>query len=143
MRYVFCRMFCAGDCQDRKLQAKIRLQFGNFVVKFIGDSMFTLPDDQKVDASVGYVDAKGNAAKVDGAPVWTSSDPAVLNVVAATDGMSATITPVGPLGTAQVKIEADADLGAGVVSLITLADVEIVAGSAVAGNVVFGAPVPL
>lgn len=97
--------------------------------------MFTLPDDKTASAAVAYVDAKGNPAKVDGVPAWSSSDPAILDVVAAADGMSATVTPVGPLGTAQVKIEADADLGAGVTTIITLADVEVVGGEAVAGNV--------
>jgi len=96
--------------------------------------MFTLPDDKTAAAAVAYVDAKGQPAKVDGAPVWTSSDENVLTVAADADGMSATVTPVG-LGTAQVKIEADADLGSGVESLITLADVEVVGGKAVAGNV--------
>jgi len=96
--------------------------------------MFTLPSDKTASATVAYVDSKGKPAKVDGAPVWSSSDPAVLDVVAASDGMSATVTPVD-VGSAQIKIEADVDLGAGVESLITLADVDVVAGKAVAGNV--------
>lgn len=97
--------------------------------------MFTLPDDKTASAAVSYVDAKGNPAKVEGKPVWSSSDDTVLKVTAADDGMSATIEPVGPLGVAQVKVEADADLGAGVSPIITLADVEVAAGTAVAGNV--------
>lgn len=96
--------------------------------------MFTLPDDKTANAAVSYVDAKGKPAKVDGAPVWESSDSAVLTVAAASDGMSAVVTPGDP-GTAQLKITADVDLGAGVEELITLADVEVVAGKAVAGNV--------
>lgn len=99
--------------------------------------MFTLPDDKTASAAVSYVDAKGNAAKVEGAPVWSSSDDTILTVEAAADGMSATITPAGPLGTAQVKVEADADLGPGVLPIITIGDVEVVAGQAVAGNVTF------
>ncbi len=97
--------------------------------------MFKLPDDKTASASVAYVDAKGNQAVVDGAPVWASSDPSILAVEAAADGLSATITPVGPLGSAQISITADADVGAGVTELVTLADVEVIAGSAVAGNV--------
>lgn len=97
--------------------------------------MFTLPDDKTASAAVAYVDAKGNPAKVDGTPVWSSSDDTILTVTPSSDGLTAEVTPVGPLGTAQVKVEADADLGAGVVPLISLADVEVVAGQAVAGNV--------
>lgn len=100
-----------------------------------GKIMFSLPDDKTANATVSYVDAKGNPAMVDGAPVWSSSDDTVLTVVASSDGMSAVVTPVGPLGTVQLKVEADADLGAGVVSVVSLVDVEIIAGQAVAGNV--------
>lgn len=99
--------------------------------------MFTLPDDKTAAATVAFVDAKGNPAVVEGAPVWSSSDPAVLSVVAAADGMSAIVTPVGPLGSAQVKVEADADTGEGVVPVILLGDVEVVAGQAVGGTISF------
>lgn len=61
-------------------------------------------------------DATGAAATVDGVPVWASSDATVLAVTAAADGMSASVDTVAP-GTARVSVSADADLGAGVVSL--------------------------
>jgi hypothetical protein len=99
-----------------------------------GKIMFTLPDDKTASGTIQYVDSGGNAAKVDGVPVWSSSDPTVFDVAAAADGLSATVTPSNP-GTAQLKVEADADLGAGVVPLVTLVDIEVVAGQAVAGNV--------
>jgi hypothetical protein len=136
LRYVFCRMFCPCKHHHRRTpKVRMTLRYGAFAVTFEGDSMFTLPDDKTAAASVAYVDAKGNPAKVEGAPVWSSSDDTILSVLAAADGMSAVVTPVGPLGSAQVKIEADADLGAGVSPIITLADVEVVAGTAVSGNV--------
>ncbi len=104
--------------------------------------MTTLPDDQVADGTIAYVDAKGKPAKVEGAPVWSSSNEAILTVLAAADGFSAVVTPVD-LGTAQVKVVADADLGAGVTEIITLGDFEVVGGQAVAGNLSFtvgGAP---
>lgn len=97
--------------------------------------MFTLPNDKTASGAISYVDSKGQAAKVDGVPKWSSSDEAVLKVTAADDGLSAKVEPVGPAGTAQIKVEADADLGAGVVPILTLVDVEVVGGQAVAGNV--------
>lgn len=140
IHYVFCKIFCpCKHHHDRRPRAVLTLRYGAFAVTFQPeeDSMtaFTLPDDKTAGAAVAYVDAKGNPATVDGAPVWTSSDETILTVAAAADGMSAVVTPVGPLGTAQIKIDADADMGAGVTDIITLADVEVVAGQAVAGNV--------
>ncbi len=96
--------------------------------------MTTLPDDKTASATIAYVDAKGNPAKVDGAPQWSSSDEGVFTVAQDADGFAATITPIG-LGTAQVRVTADADVGSGVQEIITLGDVEVVAGTAVAGNI--------
>lgn len=143
MRYVFCKLFC--PCKDhhhhrRKLRANVGVTFGAFAVHFQGDFMFTLPDDKTVGVSIAYVDAKGNPAQVEGAPVWSSSDESILTVTAAADGLSAVVTPAGPLGSAQVKVTADADLGAGVTEIVTLGDVEVIAGSAVAGVLTFGSP---
>lgn len=98
--------------------------------------------DQQINGSVAFTDRNGNPAVVDGVPAWSSSDPAVLAVTPADDGMSALVVPVGPLGTAQVSVRADADLGEGVREIIGTADVEVVAGEAVAAVVTFGAPEP-
>lgn len=97
--------------------------------------MFKLPIGLLAAAAIAFVDAKGNAAIVDGVPVWKSSDESVATVVASEDGLSATITPIGPIGTAQISVEADADLGEGVKPVITLVDLEVVGGEAVAGKV--------
>lgn len=137
LRTVFCRVFCPCEHKDqRRPQAKVTLAVGSIAVTCIpkGTIMFSLPDDQTANAAVAYVDTKNQPAKVDGAPMWSSSDDNVLTVAAASDGMSAVVTPVN-VGTAQVKVEADADLGAGLVPIVSLVDVDVVAGQAVAGNV--------
>ena len=77
---------------------------------------------------------------VEGAPVWSTDRPDLVTVTAAADGMSAVIAPVGPLGSAQISVDADADLGAGVTTLTTLGSVEVIAGTAVAGVMNFGEP---
>jgi hypothetical protein len=104
-------------------------------------SMLTLQDNQTVSASIAPVDAKGNPAQVDGVPSWSSSDPGLLTVVASADGLSAVIAAVGPLGTAQLQVAADADLGEGIVPLVATADITIVGGQAVALTINFDAPV--
>ena len=100
---------------------------------------FVLTDVQKVSLAIAPVDAAGNAAPVE-TVVWSSTDETVLTVVAAEDGLSAVATAVGKLGTAQVKVDADAQLGEGVVTLTGLQDFEVVASQAVALGVVVGAP---
>lgn len=87
-------------------------------------------------ASVSWVDAAGNVARVDSADqavVWESSNTAVLTVVENPGGV--TVTMIAP-GTAQVICRADADLDAGEVrELLAIGDIEVVAGEAVAGVV--------
>ena len=101
-----------------------------------------LKDTEKVSISIGIVDVKGNPAPVDGLPAWTSSNEAVLALVVASDGMSAVSTAVGSLGTSQVGVSADADLGSGVTPIVGTLDIDVVASEAVAVNLVPGTPEP-
>src|SRR5262245_35247993 len=97
---------------------------------------YNLQDDKKVDVQVSYVDSKGNPAKVDGDVAWTSSDDSIVTVtVDPTDSSKASIAAAGPLGQAQVTSVADADLGDGIRNIMTLFDVEVVAGEAVSGTI--------
>lgn len=102
---------------------------------------FTLTDIQQVSLAITAVDARGNPAALDGAPVWATSDAALLTVTASEDGMSAIATAVGPLGTAQVTVTADAAIGSDVRELKGLLDVEIIASEALNVTIVPGTPV--
>jgi hypothetical protein len=104
-------------------------------------TMLALQNDQQVTASIQPVDAKGNPAKVDGAPTWSSSSEDVAIVQAAADGLSAIIAGVD-IGTCQINVQADADLGEGTTALTGTLDVEVVAGSAVALSITTGTPEP-
>jgi hypothetical protein len=82
-------------------------------------------------ASIKITDDAGNPARVDGVPVWSSSDESVLKAVAAADGMTALVDTVGPGVDAHVTATADADLGAGVVPLVVVfPTVTVLAGTA-------------
>ena len=117
------------------------IQFSPYEGVFgVREMAFMLADNQQVTATIQAVDAKGNPARIDGAPVWASSDAAILTVTS--DGeMGATIAAVGPIGTAQVQVTVDADLGAGVRPLTGIMDVEVVGSEAVALTIVPGEPV--
>lgn len=99
-----------------------------------------LTDIQKVALSIKPVSAAGNPAPVDGKPEWVSSAPDVVTVEAAEDGMSAVVMTTGKLGTAQVAVKADADLGEGVVEITGVLDVEVKASAAVSLSIEAGAP---
>ena len=68
-------------------------------------------------------------APVDGIPVWGSSDDTVLGVVPAADGMTAVVNTVAP-GTARISVSADADTGAGVVTITGVSeDIVVTSGN--------------
>ena len=98
-----------------------------------------LPDDKMLaSVSVKWMDVKGNEAPVQSVR-WGTDRPDLLVITENGNG-SVSISPLGPLGTAQVSATADADLGDGVVEVVALGSIEVIAGQAVAGTLDFGAP---
>jgi|WetSurMetagenome_2_1015567.scaffolds.fasta_scaffold251929_3 hypothetical protein len=104
------------------------------------DKMF-LKVNQALPLTITIKDKFGNDAKVDGAPVWAVTDAALADIVASEDGMSATLTPIGPIGSFKVQVSADADLGAGVSTIMGELDIDLLAGDAVAVSIAAGEPV--
>lgn len=99
-----------------------------------------LTDEQKVGLSLAPRTAAGNPASLDGAPVWSVSDPAVLDLVVSDDGLSATVSAKG-LGAAQVSVVADADLDSDETRELTgVLDVLVVAAEAATLGVTAGIP---
>jgi hypothetical protein len=99
-----------------------------------------LKDNQRVTVNVSPVDAKGNPAQVDGAPVWAVVGPSILTLEPSTDGLTCVATTTGALGVTQLTVTADADLGEGVVTISGLMDFEVVGGMAVGLAVTAGVP---
>jgi len=95
-------------------------------------TMLTLPTDQKCTASITPVDTQGNPAQIDGLASWSSSNAQIVNVAnISPDSLSADLLPGGTLGSAQINVTADADLGSGTKSISGVLDVTVVAGTAV------------
>jgi hypothetical protein len=93
--------------------------------------MLVLKDTQKSALAIQVLSLKGNPAPIDGVPVWAVSDPALLSLAdVSADGLSATVNAVGPVGTGQVSVNVDADLGEGIVPVIGVLDVQVVGGDA-------------
>lgn len=108
---------------------------------YSGVNKMKITDSQKFTATIAPVDAKGNPAQVDGVPVWAAPDATTVTVTPAADGMSAEIAAVGPVGSVQVSVTADADLGTGVSSLVGTLQVDVVGGAAVSLQISTSAPV--
>ena len=102
--------------------------------------LIVLTDMQKDLLSIQPRDAAENPAPVDGVPTWTVSDETILSLAVAPDGLSAVVTAVGPLGTAQVTVSADADMGEGITTISGVIDIQVVASQAVSLSVVAGVP---
>jgi hypothetical protein len=95
---------------------------------------------QQVTYAVEFKDAKGNPAMVDGVPEWKVGDETVLDVEPSADGMSCLVKALGPVGTSQLSVTADADLGAGIVPVIGVDQISVVAGQAVSAGMTAGTP---
>ena len=106
--------------------------------------MLILPNDHKVTASIQPVDSKGNPASIDGLAAWSSSNTTIVTVTnVSTDTLSADVVPGTALGSAQVNVTADADLGSGVQTINGVLDVQVVAGQAVGFTITTSPAVPV
>ena len=94
-----------------------------------GVSHMQIKDTQEFDVTLAFQDAKGKPATVDGVPEWTADNPSVVTLTVAADGLSATVT-AADVGSCQVSVSADSDLGAGTVQITGVLPVEVLAGSA-------------
>ncbi len=76
----------------------------------------TLTNEEKVTATLAPLTTAGNPAQLDGAATWTveSGD---ATVVPSGDGLSCELLSGSNVGDSVVTVSADADLGAGVVTI--------------------------
>jgi hypothetical protein len=117
---------------------------GKTTVTAKGDVMYTMPILYQVALQVSYVDAGGNPASVD-TVTWNSSNSNIVTfTVDTTDQTKCTIQSTNTVGSSQITATADVDLGAGVKNIVSLLDVSVVAGEAVAGTInVVGTATPI
>jgi hypothetical protein len=95
---------------------------------------------QQCTVTVTFQDAHGNPARVDGVPSWFTDNSDVLSLQPTLDGMSCTASARGPIGTARLTLNADADVGAGVEPLLGTLDFNITGGKATVVQLDAGTP---
>lgn len=103
------------------------------------DMVKEIRENQNVDVEIDLRSARGNPTRVQD-PQWATSDPAIATVTpSAENPMRATVSAVGPTGTAMVQFTGDADLDEGEVRpLIATGDIVVTAGEAVVAELRFG-----
>lgn len=99
-----------------------------------------LGDSEHATATIAPLDKAGNPATVQaGSTVFAVSDPSLVTVTPV-DDTSAVVQAIGPLGSFDLTVSADADLGDGVVTITDSLTINVVAG--VAANLGLGLGVP-
>jgi len=114
----------------------LTIVYEQFVITMNGNHiMYNLPVDHSVKMQVAYVDHAGNPAGIDGEVEWFTANPELATIeVDPEDGTICKVIPI-KTGRTQVSARADADLGEGTRELLTVCDIMIVAGEAVAGSI--------
>jgi len=102
--------------------------------------MLILTDIQKVSLNVSPKSAAGNPAEVDGIPAWNSSDESVITLVPSDDGLSVDAITTGKIGTSQISVSVDADLGSGIRTITGVLDIEVRPSEAVTLDINAGVP---
>lgn len=99
-----------------------------------------LTDIQHAPLAISAVDAAGNPATLPaGAVTWASADPTIATVTASTDGLTADVAAVGPLGNVQVTVSVLVD--AALPPLTGTLDVTVTASAAATIQITAGVPV--
>ncbi len=100
----------------------------------------TLTNEQQVHATLNPVTPKGKPAQLDGKPVWSvsSGDATVQNV--SDDGLQADLVSGDSPGDSEILIEADADLGSGVVTISDVVKVTVIGAMATSLGLTLGTP---
>ena len=112
------------------LVPKMRIRFSNGTTVTGHDMQIILPVDKIATYAPAFEDKFGNKDVVFGSvPAWSLSDATLGTIAASPDGMTATLTPSGKEGTAQVQLSVDADVGEGVTNVTATGEVKFVAGS--------------
>lgn len=101
----------------------------------------TITNEQQVNVTLHPVTATGRPAPVDGAPTWTvQSGNSTVNPAA--DGLSADLISSDTPGDTEILVEADADLGQGIVPISDIIRLSVAGAMAANLGLVAGDPTP-
>jgi len=102
--------------------------------------MATLNTEQKINVVVKPLTISGKPTRVDGVPGWAVTNPSVVSLVIAPNGLSADVIAVAS-GSANVIVSADANLGSGIREISGSLAIVVVQAEAASLSLVAGTPV--
>lgn len=100
-----------------------------------------ITNEEKVKVTLAPVTSTGKPAKLDGKPTWTVTSGA-STVVVADDGLSAELVSADSPETVEILVEADADLGEGVITISEVISLVVSGANASSLGLVVGTPEP-
>lgn len=101
----------------------------------------SLTTEEKVTATLAPKTTAGNVASLDGIPTWTVNSGDVTLTPSA-DGLSCVILSGTQVGDSTVQVDADADLGAGVVTISDVVVLHVATPQATSLGLTVSAPTP-
>jgi len=101
----------------------------------------SITTEQKIPITFSPLTAQGSPATLDG-PLTAEVVSGDVTTEVSADGLTVTIISGSTVGTAQVKVTGDGDLGAGVRSIEEIIDVTLTNAEAISFGIVVGAPEP-
>lgn len=116
-----------------------RVEFKQKPIKEPRMLTLNITNEQQVTVHLAPKTAAGRPAKLDGTPEW-SLVSGNCTLKASDDGLSCTIVSGDELGTSEVSVKADADIGEGVEEIADF--VEVVVGGAKATSLGLSADAP-
>ena len=97
--------------------------------------------NQNVPVTIAITDALGNAALVDGLPMWTATNPELVDIEVAEGAMAALVKAKGVVGQTTIQVKADAKIGEGETLIVGELMIDLVALEAQFITLTAGTPV--
>lgn len=103
----------------------------------------SLHNDCQFTVTVAPQTSRGRTAKIDGVPVWSTNRADLITIAPAADGLSAVVAAVGGVGSAEVTVVADANLGPEKTDISVILEVNVIDAEAALLGISVSAETPI
>lgn len=142
VKQIFHFNFFGGDCHPHHFPERFHFDYriGLVTTKKESSHMdITLTNEQQVTVTINPKTPKGKPVTLDGAPTWAVTAGS-CTIAPSADGLSCLIVSGDDAGDSEITVSADADLGAGVVTVSDALRVTVVGAQAESLGLIVGKP---